>query len=1437
MKQDPRKQISNNFIKENIPDPPLKSKAVLFALITFFVLTALITLLVYQRYHIIKENQKTYLVHTLNAAKENLQKVLEQSIATTYSLSFLVQEDGTVKDFDSVAPRLLSANNGIDMLEMVPHGVIQYIYPLAGNESVIGYDIMHDSLRKQDAITAIKRNKLYFAGPLELKQGGVAVVGRLPIFIKKKFWGFSCVVIKMPSLLKATGIASAYSSKYRFQLSSINPVTNKEEFFIPDSGLAKGGVSAFINLPNGEWKLSATQVSKNNPYINIILLEIIGVLFAIVGGWFVYVVAKSPARLNELVRQRTIELEDSEGKYRSLIEQASDGVILYRFDGSILQFNKAAFLETGYTKKEFEKLNLKDLLVEKEPDIETAEMDELNTLKKTNFQRKLLRKDGTLSDIELNVTLLQDGNLLAFIRNITNRLEIEKALKQSEEKFSKAFQSTLVAIAIYEEAGRLVDVNNKFAELLEDTRENLLGQNSEATKLVGKFAKDEKPGIINEVKEIVLKKGRLENYEAKIFTNAGEEIFILLSIEPLILHEHKHWLITAVDITDKKNAELLLQQNERKYRALIEQASDGIIISDLSGFIIEVNKSICRMGGYTAKDFIGKHVENFLPKEDVVDNPLNIPDLISGKTLLYERRMLLKNGDVIDVEINSKMSGESTLIGFVRDITLKKKAAEELRKSNERFELIAMATNDAIWDHSFVTNETTGNDNLYELYNLKRGKDKINFETFFEHVHPEERDKMRANFAKAITNKATFIIEEFRFKSQEDTYIHLYDRAFIAYDQADNPVRILGIMQNITQRVIGEKSILREKELADKIINSLPAVFYLYNSSGKFLRWNKNFETVTGYSSEEMKTVHPLDFFEKEEKILLREKIDNVFKNGVDSVEAHFVTKSYEKIPYYFSGLKIDYEEQECLMGFGLDFTETIKAKSILKDSEEKFRSLVEQASEGVTIISTEGEVIYTSPAVMRLTGYEEEQLNGHSYISYIEAGDVQKLQKLFNKALYNPGIPLKSITCRFIQKNGTVRWFEKTFTNMIHIASVNGIVENFRDVTEKVLTEKIVITEKELSDSVINSLPGIFYLCDDTGQLLRWNKNLEAITGYTAEELRKMKPTDFTVSDKQREINAEIDKFFRSGVLNTEFLLTTSAARLIPFFINLISIEYQGSPCTIGIGFDITERKNLEHELLVTNKSLGDKAAELISSYVELERFAYIISHDLQEPLRMISSFLNLLKKKYDSGLDETALKYIHFAVDGSNRMKQLIMDLLEYSRTGSNKEVSPETDMNLVMEEVKSTLKKSIEESEAVFEFDHLPVLLNTSKLQMFQLMQNLIGNALKYRRDVQPWIKVSSTEQEDDWMFSVEDNGIGFDPKFSDMIFVIFQRLHNKSEYSGTGIGLSICKKIVEKHGGKIWVDSVPGKGSTFYFTITKNRSYEPVSDTVNITVRKG
>ncbi len=251
-------------------------------------------------------------------------------------------------------------------------------------------------------------------------------------------------------------------------------------------------------------------------------------------------------------------------------------------------------------------------------------------------------------------------------------------------------------------------------------------------------------------------------------------------------------------------------------------------------------------------------------------------------------------------------------------------------------------------------------------------------------------------------------------------------------------------------------------------------------------------------------------------------------------------------------------------------------------------------------------------------------------------------------------------------------------------------------------------------------------------------------------------------------------------------------------------------------------------NELVKARQDLEESVAELGRSNADLQQFAYVASHDLQEPLRMVSSYTQLLAKRYKGKLDADADEFIAFAVDGAGRMQKLIQDLLAYSRVSTGGRRFEPTSVGIVLNSALNNLLNAVKESRAEITHDPLPAVMGDEK-QLVQLFQNLLSNAVKFSREQPPRIHVSAKRSVGEWVFSIHDNGIGIDPQYADRIFVIFQRLHTREEYPGTGIGLAICKKIVERHGGRMWVESELGKGATFYFTIPDE---EPDQSTQNL-----
>lgn len=294
------------------------------------------------------------------------------------------------------------------------------------------------------------------------------------------------------------------------------------------------------------------------------------------------------------------------------------------------------------------------------------------------------------------------------------------------------------------------------------------------------------------------------------------------------------------------------------------------------------------------------------------------------------------------------------------------------------------------------------------------------------------------------------------------------------------------------------------------------------------------------------------------------------------------------------------------------------------------------------------------------------------------------------------------------------------------------------------------------------------------------------------------------------------------SGPVHEDMMLMAKDGTLVPMQLSISYLATTEMPTFCLVLADLTERIQMEESLRRANEELDLKVKERTSALArsnnELQQFAYVASHDLQEPLRMVTAYLSLLEKKYGDKFDGQAREYMDFAIEGGTRARELVKDLLQLSQLESQAKPMSTTDMNSVMDVVTRNLAVQMNEEKAMVAWDQLPKIF-ADEAQMTALLQNLISNSIKFHGKKEPRIQVSCGDQGNQWIFAVKDNGIGIDPQFKEKIFVIFQRLHSHGEYAGTGIGLAIAKKIVERHDGRIWFDSVVGEGTTFYFTIPK------------------
>jgi PAS domain S-box-containing protein len=488
--------------------------------------------------------------------------------------------------------------------------------------------------------------------------------------------------------------------------------------------------------------------------------------------------------------------------------------------------------------------------------------------------------------------------------------------------------------------------------------------------------------------------------------------------------------------------------------------------------------------------------------------------------------------------------------------------------------------------------------------------------------------------------------------------------------------------------------------------------------------------------------------------------------------------------------------------------------ESSLQQSEEDIRAIMDAAHESIYLFAADGTILAINTTAASKLGSILHEVVGHHFSEFVPPHLVESRKARLRDVV------LTGQSVRFVDEgNGII--YDHHFYPIFEGDQVRRVAAVSQDITERKRAEaaaeaQLRASEEQFRAAFESAAIGIEQL-DLEGHFLLGNAKLAEILGMTLEEIHKLTFAHITHPDDLLREEPLLEQLLAgkrpSYTIEKRFLHKDG----YPVWVRVTSSLTQGNPqrFLILIIEDITARKQVEEALRQT-------ATELARSNKELGLFASVASHDLQEPLRAVSGYVTLLEERLQSQLDAKAQQYIAGAIEGAGRMQRLITDLLALSRVGTQGKAFMPVDFNSVLNQALQCVSTSIQETEAEISNDPLPTL-DADAEQMVQLFQNLIGNAIKFCGTHPPIIHIGVERRGDYWHFSVHDNGIGIEAQYYDRVFLIFQRLHTRTQYPGTGIGLAICQKIIERHGGTIWVESQPGNGSTFFFTIPSKGRY--------------
>uniref|UniRef100_UPI0035945139 PAS domain-containing protein n=1 Tax=Aquiflexum sp. TaxID=1872584 RepID=UPI0035945139 len=821
------------------------------------------------------------------------------------------------------------------------------------------------------------------------------------------------------------------------------------------------------------------------------------------------------------------------------------------------------------------------------------------------------------------------------------------------------------------------------------------------------------------------------------------------------------------------------------------------------------------------------------------------------------------------------------MVGAIQDVSEIQKAQEELRSRSQFIQTtldnipIGIAVNEINSGTATLMNKK-----FSEIYGWPQ-KELENVAGFFEKVYPDPKyrkemaERIMADVKSGDPDRMNWSGIKITTKNGQERIVSA--KNIPLYDQN----LMISTVIDETERYHVEKELIKSNERFLYVSKAASDAIWDWDLESGKIYWGPGYHTLFGYPSEMntvdesvwKKAIHPEDFEEVYKSIIEtrynpeKEKWTGEYRfrkydgDYTYVIEKTIILRNNQGKPTRMVGAIQDISDQKI-------FEETLSQERNL------LRTLIDNIPDYIFVKDNQFRQIINNKANVKLLGAKtEEETIGKTVYDYFpkELADLYYQDDLFVLQSKKPIIEREE---PIVDNDGNKKWLSTSKIPLFNAKGEGmGLVGIARDITNKKEHEQSLILKTKLLQTIADAVKILLFNEDwesamqecmelmgkavgvdrvyffenfldpnskklYTRKVLEWvqegistqieNKDYQAIAleehPVFLELALKNKPFSFLATELEGKNKKILDDQGIKSILQ------------LPVFIKDHFYGYLGfDDCTQErrwseeeISFLRTlssnlavaiERNNHLDSVKKLNQELQKSNFELDISNKELEQFAYVASHDLQEPLRMITSFLGQLEKKYAEVLDEKGKQYIFFAVDGAKRMKSIILDLLEFSRVGRMDDPISQVDLNQLMAEVKILLKSQILENKASIIFQQLPVI-NSQQSQLRQVLQNIISNGIKYRqKEVDPIITIEVKESKDHWEFIIEDNGIGIAPEYFQRIFIIFQRLHNKDEYTGTGIGLAICKKIIENLGGSIWVKSEENQGSRFHFILPK------------------
>jgi PAS domain S-box-containing protein len=963
--------------------------------------------------------------------------------------------------------------------------------------------------------------------------------------------------------------------------------------------------------------------------------------------------------------------------------------------------------------------------------------------------------------------------------------------------------STLpVPVAVLDFEGRIIHVNRAAADFFGACRSDLEG------RLYGELVPPEERAAMEAEIQILVHLGGSASYEGRVPRRDGSHrwlrwIFAVMPDEKVIYS-------LATDITEQKRAEEDARANHERLIFTLEAAGVGLTYSE-DGEARATERQFRLYGLEPEPRWISKERWRTMihPADREAVEAARRLAAKAGQSHDVQFRVIWPDGSLhwLQCRGTALHSGGATRnMEVTVDVTDRKCAEATLEKF---FAFSSRPTTIAGFDGSVKYANRAALQSMGLAAEEARGLPLLGF------AHPEDRPAVRQELEKLIAGGGEMELECRVLKKDSVRWSSVSAMAL------PDEQSIIWVSHDITRRKLAETAQRDVERLFRALAENSRTGIYLIRE-GKIAYANQALCSGSGYSREELIGADPLLFIDPRDRATIGDAIRRRLTGEPQSTSYEFRTRRKDGAVRYIEVLAapVEIEGRPAVIGNLLDVTDRRRAEEELREAERKFAAAFRSSPCAAALVDIEDVHRYmdVSDSHELVSGYRREELVGHTPTQIATFADAVEFAR-FQDLLLAEG-KVRDFEFRLLRKDGEVR-IALISADLILLKGRKCVISATRDITERKESEAALAKEMFRRQLAFERARDGIVVLDGEGRFREVNQSYSGMIGYGVEELLEMRIWEIDEQFTSESV-AEVVRVVREGTAVPTLLEARHRRKdgsVIDVEVSPSHYEIDGELFFYSTIRDTTERKRAHRALLQSQEELALHAGKLARSNAELERFAYVASHDLQEPLRMVAGFTRLLAKRYGGRLDETAQRYIDFAEDGAKRMQHLIADLLAYSRVNSKDlDLRPVALDSLALGAIRN-LQAAIEESGASIVVGSLPTL-PVDQVHFIQLFQNLIGNALKFRRPgVSPEVRISAVDDGVEYVLSVADNGIGIDRDHRQRVFQVFQRLHSRAEYAGTGIGLAICKTVVERHGGRIWVEAGADHGSIFRFTLPR------------------